>query len=132
METAPNTAPQATSCLDSLDSSLACKLTTKSQSLASVAKLAAQSGKQCQISDGRFVGSSTTGAGERFYEVACGAQPGFMIETDAKGGYKQAINCGAASGIAGGCKMTDSTKAETQEANTYTGLANTTLRLSGA
>ena len=120
---AAGAAPTAEPCLEALGTPLACKLTTKAQSLAPIAKLAAQSGKPCQVSDARFVGASTTGEGARFYEVACGAQPGFMIQADGKNTFKQAINCGAAAGIGGGCKMTDSTQAATQEANTYTGLA---------
>ena len=122
LQTTTGAAPKGTACLETADTNLACKLTTKSASIAPIARLAAQSGKPCQVSDARFVGASAT-TGERYYEVACGAQPGFVIETDAKGAFKVAVNCGAASGIGGGCKMTDSTQAQTQEAGTYTGLA---------
>jgi hypothetical protein len=103
-------------------SSLECTLTTKAQTVAAIAALAAKSGKTCQVSDARYIGASTTD-NSVFYEVACGAQAGFVVQTDSAGAFKLAIDCGKASGIAGGCKMTDTTKAETEEATTYTGLA---------
>jgi hypothetical protein len=120
---APTGAVTATPCIEAVGASnITCKLTTKAEIVASVAKLAAPAGKPCEVSDARFVGTSTT-TGETFYEVACGSAPGFMIQTNKAGVYQAAIDCANASGIAGGCKMTDSTKAETQEANLYTGLA---------
>jgi hypothetical protein len=115
-------AASAIPCIEAMGgSNVTCKLTTKAEIVASVAKIAAQSGKPCDVSDARFVGSSST-TGETFYEVACGTAAGFMIQTKA-GAYQTAIDCANAGGIAGGCKMTDSTKAETDEAKTYTGLA---------
>jgi hypothetical protein len=112
-----------TPCIEAMGgSNITCKLTTKADIVASIAKLAAQSSKPCEVSDVRYVGSSSA-TGETFYEVACGTAAGFMIQTNKAGAYQAAIDCANASGIAGGCKMTDSTKAETQEANLYTGLS---------
>jgi hypothetical protein len=121
----PGTTPEvsATPCIEAVGASnVTCKLTSKAEIVASIAKLAAQSGKPCEVSDVRYVGSSAA-TGETFYEVACGSAPGFMIQTGKGDVFKAAIDCANASGIAGGCKMTDSTKAETQEASLYTGLA---------
>jgi len=110
-------------CVEAMGASnVTCTLTTKAEIVASIAKLAAQSGKPCQVSDARFVGSSST-TGETFYEVACGTAAGFMIQTNKAGVYQTAIACANAAGIAGGCKMTDITTAETEESKTYTGLA---------
>jgi hypothetical protein len=123
-------APQGTSpaatlvpCIEATEgSNVTCKLTSKAEIVASIAKLAAQSGKSCAVSDARYVGSSAT-TGETYYEVACGSAPGYMLQTDKAGAYKAAIDCANAGGVAGGCKMTDTTKAETAEATTYANLA---------
>jgi hypothetical protein len=113
----------ATPCIEAMDGSgITCKLTTKADIVASIAKLAAQSNKPCEVSDARYVGSSST-TGETFYEVACGTAAGFMVQTNKAGAFQAAIDCANASGIAGGCKMTDTTKAQTQEATLYSGLA---------
>jgi hypothetical protein len=112
-----------TPCLEAVGASnITCKLTSKDEMIAPIAKLAAESGKTCTVSDARYVGSSAT-SGETFYEVACGSAAGFMIQTGKGGVYKAAIDCANAIGIAGGCKMTDTTKAQTQEASLYAGLA---------
>lgn len=110
-------------CIETLGSgSLQCTFTTKAQSVAIIGALAAKSGKPCQVSDARYIGASTKDSSV-YYEVACGAQAGYVVETDPSGAFKLAIDCAKASGIAGGCTMTDTTKAETEEASTYTGLA---------
>jgi len=110
-------------CIEAMGATnVTCKLTTKAEIVASIAKMAAPSGKPCDASDVRYVGSSST-TGETFYEIACGAAAGFMIQTDKAGAFKVAIDCANAGGIAGGCKLTDSTKAETEEAKLYTGLS---------
>ncbi|MHB8287518.1 MAG: hypothetical protein ACYDD1_22975 [Caulobacteraceae bacterium] len=103
-------------------SSLECTLTTKAQTVAAIAAIAAKSGKTCQVSDARYIGSSTTDHAV-YYEVACGDKSGFVIQTDANGAFKTAVDCANAAGIAGGCKMTDTTKAETEESGNYTNLA---------
>lgn len=122
LQTSATGAPKATPCLQMQGGPSACTLTPKAQSVASFSALVRQSGKTCQVSDVRYVGSSTA-TGETFYEIACGSQPGFMLQTDAKGAFKLAISCGNASGIGGGCQMTNAAAAATQEASTYTGLA---------
>jgi len=110
-------------CIEAVEgSNISCKLTTKAEIVASVAKLASQSSKPCAVSDARYVGTSSA-TGETFYEVACGSAAGFMIQTNKAGAFQAAIDCANASGIAGGCKMTDATKAQTQEAGLYTNLA---------
>ncbi len=122
---APGVTPAASAipCVEAMGgANVTCKLTTKAEIVASIAKLAAQSGKPCEVSDARFVGSSST-TGETFYEVACGTAAGYIVQTNKAGVYQAAIDCANAAGIAGGCKMTDTTKAETEEAKTYAGLA---------
>ena len=122
---APGTTPPVSviPCIEAMGgSNVTCTLTTKADIVASMAKVAAQSGKPCTVSDVRYVGASSS-TGETYYEIACGTAAGYMLDTDKNGAFKTAIDCANAAGIAGGCKMTDSTKAETDEAKTYAGLA---------
>jgi hypothetical protein len=99
-----------------------CTLTTKAQAIAPIAALAAKSGKSCEVSDARYVGASTTDDSV-YYEVACGAKSGYILQTTKAGVFKAAVDCANASGIGGGCKMTDTTKAQTEESGNYTSLA---------
>jgi hypothetical protein len=110
-------------CLETIGSGvLECTLTPKAQMIAPVAALVAKSGKTCEVSDARYVGESTTDD-SIYYEVACGAKAGYIIQTTKAGAFKAAVDCANATGIGGGCKMTDTTKAQTEEAGTYTTLA---------
>ncbi len=112
-------------CLETVGSGvLECTLTPKAQMIAPIAALTAKSGKTCEVSDARYVGQSTTDDSV-YYEVACGAKAGYIIQTTKAGAFKAAVDCANAAGIGGGCKMTDTTKAETEEAGTYTTLAKT-------
>jgi hypothetical protein len=109
-----------TPCIQTLDSAnIACKLTSRADTVAYVAKMAAPAGRTCAASGARYVGSSAS-TGETYYELACGASPGFIFRTDKTGVFQIAVDCGKATNIAGGCKMTDTTKAATEENNNYT------------
>jgi hypothetical protein len=110
--------PTVSNCAAFLGGGTECKLTDKAKITASLATEAAKSGKPCSVSDFRYVGGTSTGS--TFYEIACGATPGFMMETSAKGEYAQAIDCAKAQQVAGGCKLTDTTTAETAEIALYT------------
>src|SRR3569833_378318 len=54
-----------------------CKLTAKPQQMAQVVALSAPYAKACQVSDSRFVGTTT--AKRDLYEVACSGEPGFFL-----------------------------------------------------
>ncbi len=115
-------APKVLPCVQTLgQGALECQLTSKQAIVASLAKIAAQTGKACQVSDARFVGLEAK-TSNPIYEVGCGPAAGFMMEADNAGKLVQVIGCGSAHGL-GGCKMTDTTKVETSEAQTYTQLA---------
>lgn len=115
-------APAADTCLAQADgSALKCTLTTTEQQLAVVDPLAAASGKACTIKNRRFVGVMTSG--ETYYEVACADGKGYMFAADANGKLSQALNCTDATGIAGGCTMTDIRQAQTEESALYSRLA---------
>ena len=109
-------------CAQYMSTTAACQLTTREQIMAGIAKLAAASGQPCEVSDGRYVGASSTGV---FYEVACGAgKPGYIIRTNVgTGAFETAIDCSKAQMVAGGCTLTNVEVAEEAEAATYTKLA---------
>ena len=115
-------APTADSCLSVADGgALKCTLTTTEQQLAVVDQLAAASGKACTIKNRRFVGAMTSG--EIYYEVACADGKGYMLAADASGKLSQTVNCTDATGIGGGCTLTDIRQAQTEESALYSRLA---------
>jgi hypothetical protein len=115
----------ANDCAQAVGTNLECQLTTKEQIQAglsaTVNDIVAKSGKTCTVSGSRLVGADS--AGNVYYEVACGSAGGYMMSTDKAGAFHQAINCANADALAGGCKLTDATTAQTQEVGTYTRLA---------
>jgi hypothetical protein len=100
-----------------------CQLTDRAAQLGVVDKLAAASGKPCVIKpDGRaYVGKSA--AGKMFFEVACQDGKGYLLVQNPEGGLEQAIACVDADAVAGGCKLTDSREAKTEQAGLYSQLA---------
>jgi hypothetical protein len=121
IQTSPGKPPMASDCVQMLGGgNTECTLTSKEKILAGMTQLASKSGKPCTVSNVRVVGTDKT-SGSTYYEVACGSQPGFMIQTSAKREFLSAVPCDKAQGIAGGCTMT--VVDETAEAGTYTKLA---------
>ncbi len=112
------TAVVAVPCLQAEGTANACTLTSKTQSMAVLNTLVTQAGKTCQISADRFIGSDAH-TGDAYYEVGCGAQPGFVIAATKTGGLDKVLTCAQAQGM-GGCKLTDSTQLAAQETATYT------------
>ncbi len=100
-----------------------CLLTDRASQLAVVDKLVGASGKPCSVkADGRaFIGAAQSG--KMYYEVACTEGKGYVLEQDAKGALIKAVDCVDADGIAGGCKMTDTRQAKTEQNNLYSKLA---------
>lgn len=118
IQTSPGKAAVASDCIQTLGGGATeCTLTTKAAILTGLGDMAGKAGKPCTVSDGRLVGM---GSGSTFYEVACGGSAGFMIQAKADGGF-DAIDCGKAQPIGGGCTLT--VVDETAEAGTYTKLA---------
>lgn len=102
------------------DNNLACKLTDSTAALAVVDTLVAGAGKSCTPKDKRFV--LTTAEGATWYEVACQDGKGYMLEQASTGALSRTVDCAAASFVGGGCTLTDSVAAQTQQAGLYTGL----------
>ena len=104
------------------DSPEKCTLTDAATSAAYVDSLAPKMGKPCTITGRRYVGA--TNDGSSFFEVACDDKKGYMIEQAANGDIKPAIDCAVADNIGGGCTLTNSRAAQTEQAGLYTRLAH--------
>lgn len=102
-------------------SNLSCKITDRAAQFALVDSLAAQSGKNCTVKDRRFIGA--TAGGKLYYEVSCQDGKGYVLEQSANGAYSKTIDCAQADGLAGGCTLTDTRQAKTEQAGLYTKLA---------
>lgn len=100
---------------------LFCELTDRTSQLRAVDALVAKSGKPCTITDRRYVLTSKNG--ENYYEVACQEEKGYMVGETASGEFVRVIDCGAADFVGGGCTLTDSRAAKTEQTALYTRLA---------
>ena len=95
--------PKTYNCLALADGKSPCRLPENADPKTGFAPLIAEVGAQCTLSDARYLGSKSTG--EAFYEVACGAAPGFILET-ANGAPTRRIGCDETGGGAVSCKFT--------------------------
>lgn len=98
-----------------------CTLTPRATMLAVADPLAQKAEASCAVKDRRFILSNK--AGDEYYEVACNDGKGFVVVADAKGAFKEKVECASADYIAGGCTMTDSKTAKTDDNALYTKLA---------
>jgi hypothetical protein len=98
-----------------------CELTDRATQMAVVDRLMSASGKPCAIKDRGYVGIAPSG--NSYYEVACQDGKGYVIEQRPNGAYSRVVPCAEADAIAGGCKLTDTRQAKTDEAGLYTQLA---------
>lgn len=101
-------------------SNLACQLTSRETQLAMVDTLAAASGKNCVVSDKRYILTALSGA--MYFEVACQDGKGYVLERATNGSLARAIDCANAPGGAE-CTLTDAREAQTEQAGLYTRLA---------
>lgn len=118
----PTKEAQAQNCLnfDDSEGNIKCTLTDKASRLAVVDKYAATT--QCAVKDRRFVGASKDGA--NFFEASCQDGKGYIYKI-ASGQVAQSWDCAKASGVLGGCTLTDARQAESEQAGLYTRLAKT-------
>jgi len=98
-----------------------CLLTTPEQREAMIQDVAKAGGKPCTVSKHHFIG--TTADHSDYLEVACTEGKGYVLETDSAGKFKAEIDCGQAAGIAGGCTLTDTRAAQTEQNGVYTKLS---------
>ncbi|HEY7851351.1 MAG TPA: hypothetical protein VIB82_00135 [Caulobacteraceae bacterium] len=102
-------------------SNIHCELTDRAAQLAIVDRLVAASGKPCTLKDRGFLGVAPSG--KSYYEAACSDGKGYVIEQNANGSYSRTVDCANADAIAGGCKLTDTRQAKTEQSGLYTQLA---------
>ena len=106
---------------DEVNAGTKCQLTTPEQREARINQLVSAGGKPCTVKSHRFVG--TTSDHSDYLELACADGKGYMLQTDAGGKFKAEIDCVEASGIAGGCTLTDTRAAQTEQNGVYASLA---------
>ncbi|WP_304163995.1 hypothetical protein [Phenylobacterium aquaticum] len=112
----------ASDCLlfDGSDGNIKCVLKDKASRLAVVDTYVTAANNGCVVKDRRFIGMSQ--AGSSFYESACADGKGYIYKVE-KAQLVQTYPCEKASGILGGCTLTDAREAETAQAGLYTKLA---------
>jgi hypothetical protein len=100
-----------------------CAFFPKDKFIAKLSSLAQPAGRACQVTDGRYIGTSGSNKNS-YYEIACtDEKAGFVLQVDASDKFVGAIDCARASAIAGGCTLTSAAAAQTAENGTYTKLA---------
>jgi hypothetical protein len=102
-------------------SGVKCELTTAEQQQSAIDQLVAASGKACAVKARRYVGSTSDRTD--FFEVACNEGNGYMLQVSAAGKVEQALDCVKAVNFAGGCSLTDTRQAETEQDAVYTNLS---------
>jgi hypothetical protein len=98
-----------------------CTLTDAAAQDAFFATLVAKIGKPCTPTGHRWVGEASSGS--NFFEVSCQDGKGYMFELKPDGTIGQGIDCAQADNIGGGCTLTNSREAQSQEDALYTKLA---------
>ncbi len=100
-----------------------CELTDRATQLSVVDKLTAGIGKPCSVKDRSYIGASAK-TGAMYYEVACTEGKGYILEQAPGGTLTKATDClEAESVIAGGCKLTDTREAKTEQNGLYARMA---------
>ena len=101
--------------------SIQCALTDAATTNGYVATLVAKMGKPCDVKDHRYVGADAKGVA--YFEVACQDGKGYMMEV-ALTGTVSPIDCAVADNVGGGCTLTSSRAAQTEQAGLYSKLAH--------
>lgn len=114
---------QAQNCLafDESGGNIKCTLSDHAARLAIVDTYAAAAKNGCTVKDRRFVGQSTDGSS--FFEASCQDGKGYIYKVATTGALTQTYECAKASGVLGGCQLTDAREAESGQAALYTSLA---------
>ncbi len=102
-------------------SNIHCELTDRAAQMSIVDKLMAQTGKPCVVKDRGFIGMASSGV--TYFEVACQDGKGYVVQQSPGGAPAKAIDCVNADAIAGGCKLTDTRQAKTDQNSLYSQLA---------
>jgi hypothetical protein len=96
-----------------------CSYFPKDKYIAQLSAMSQPSGRQCQVTDGRFMGQ--TPDKHSYFEIACSdAKSGYVLEADASNKFVRAIDCGRSAGMGLGCELTSASAVQTGENATYT------------
>lgn len=114
---------EAQNCLmyDDAATNIKCSITDHASRMAVVDKYAAAANNGCAIKERRFVGMSKGNIS--FFEAACQDGKGYIYKASANGALEETYECAKATQILGGCTLTDSRAALTEQAGLYTRLA---------
>ena len=112
----------AQNCLmyDDADTNIKCAIGDKASRLAVVDKYAAAANNACTVKDRRFVGMSRDN--NSFFEASCQDGKGYMYKVASSGALVETYECAKASAMLGGCTLTDSRQALSEQASLYTRL----------
>ena len=100
-----------------------CGLFPKEKLVTKLTAMSAGSNRNCQITNGRYIGTAASNK-HSYFEVACSDdKAGYVLEVDAGYKYVGAIDCARATGLNGGCTLTSAAAAQTEELATYNRLA---------
>lgn len=91
-------------CLDLAAMGDACRFTTAQEQAATVAAWLPAGGPTCTADRARVIGVA---GGARYYELSCGPGAGLVLRLTPEGRFDQVWPCAEATGIAGGCRLTD-------------------------
>lgn len=114
---------EAASCLlyDEADTNVKCTLADKATRMAVVDAVVKQANNGCVVKDRRFVLTSKDNF--NYFEASCQDGKGYIFKADAAGRLNQTLDCAKAEHVGGGCTLTDSRAARTEQAELYTRLA---------
>jgi hypothetical protein len=122
LQTAKAQPPKQIGCDQVSGGAMSCKFTSQAQidsaNNAVASALLASSGKTCQLSKSRLIG--TLQSGDTGYEVACQDGSGYVLTAAPGGALHLAVSC---ANQPDACKLTDASKTQNAEAGTYTHLA---------
>jgi hypothetical protein len=112
----------AQNCLayDEADSAVKCTLTDRASRLAVVERYVTEAKNGCVVKDRRYIGAAKDGSD--FFESSCEDGKGYIYKINA-GHVTESVDCAKAQSYLGGCTLTDSRKAATEQAALYTRLA---------
>ncbi len=113
---------QAQNCLmyDDAETNIKCGIGDKASRLMVIDKYVTAANNGCVAKDRRFVGMSKEGAS--FYEASCQDGKGYIYKASSAGSLTESYECAKATQILGGCELTDSRAALTEQAALYTKL----------
>jgi hypothetical protein len=114
---------EAQNCLnfDEGTGNIKCTLSDKSVRLAVVDRYAKAGSPTCVVKDRRYI--AATKDNFTFFEASCQDGKGYFYKVDSKDNVVQTLDCAKVQGMLGGCQLTDSREAATEQAGLYTKLA---------